>query len=333
MTFAVITKKKYTLIILFFLSLLMFNTSDSISDPDFIEHVIEQDQKKISNNHIDNIINKHQLADDQDFNNSEVSIINNIIEDNKPITNLTPNFHINTKIENFISLKKKKFVIIIDPGHGGIDPGTIGVHYKTYEKTLTLEYAKSLQKKLSKEQYIIYLTRDNDKFISLNNRRYFAKKYKGDLFISLHFNYSDNFDSSGTSIYTLSEKSYNNEAKLLSERENKVDILGNEEIAQDNFGLADLLIDMIRRNTTNSSVKFAKTLLSTLTPRVKVIDNAHRFAGFKVLKGFKTPAVLIEVGYLSNKHEETLVNSSNFKEKFTELLALAIDKYFDDNQK
>ena len=245
---------------------------------------------------------------------------------NKIITKITANSQVKYTLRD----AKKKPVIVIDAGHGGKDPGTIGVYAGTYEKNLTLNYAKELAKQLKKEnKYKVFLTREKDEFLPLRTRVEFARKKKADLFISLHANSIADNAVSGFSIYTLSEKSSDKQAEILAQKENQADIIYGVDFADASKDIIKTLIDLSQRQAKNYSAKFAlEAVLAIKKAEIKILQNSHRFAGFMVLTAPDVASVLIELGYLSNKQEEEMLNSVLYKRKITNSLVLAINQYF-----
>ncbi|MBU6140216.1 MAG: N-acetylmuramoyl-L-alanine amidase [Proteobacteria bacterium] len=237
--------------------------------------------------------------------------------------------------KQFSEAKNKKIpTIVIDAGHGGKDPGTIGIFARTKEKDLTLAYAKELGKHLvNTKNYKVYLTRDTDTFLPLKTRVEKARKKKADLFISLHVNAIDDHNVSGFSIYTLSEKSSDKQAELLAQKENRADILNGVNFNGASPDILKTLIDMSQRESKNSSSRFANTvILSVRKSEIDILQNTHRFAGFAVLTAPDMSSVLIELGYLSNKEEEKLLNSLSYKRKVAASLVKAIDEFFTKNR-
>ncbi|MFN7038776.1 MAG: N-acetylmuramoyl-L-alanine amidase [Alphaproteobacteria bacterium] len=217
----------------------------------------------------------------------------------------------------------RKPVIVIDAGHGGEDPGTIGRFTNIYEKDITLKYARTLANILEKKKlYKVVLTRNKDKFLSLASRVAKAQAEKADLFISLHADSHADPNMKGMSVYTLSE---NIEDKNNKNIENKLNLASSK---FDNSDLKEILNDLVERKRKNISAEFANSLISELNKEVTIVKNSHRFAGFKVLKNDEVPAVLIELGYLSNKSEEKLIMSEKYKIKIINALIQAIDKHF-----
>ena len=225
-------------------------------------------------------------------------------------------------------------VIVIDSGHGGKDPGTIGIFARSKEKNITLSYAKELAKQLSNTgKYQVYLTREDDRFISLRKRVEIARRKKADLFISLHVNAISDESVTGFSIYTLSEKSSDKQAEILAQKENRADIIDGVNFSGASEDIMKTLIDLSQRETMNGSSRFAGMAVKSIqNSEINILQNTHRFAGFAVLTAPDMISVLIELGYLSNKYEEKLLNSISYKRKVAESLVKAIDEYFVKNK-
>lgn len=224
---------------------------------------------------------------------------------------------------------KTKPIIVIDAGHGGRDPGAIG-RRGTREKDLTLLYAKTLKRELERSgKYQVYMTRNKDVFISLSGRVRRARKYKGDLFISIHADSSTTKNARGLSVYTLSEVASDKEAGRLARRENKVDIVAGANFKDQQAEILRTLIDLSQRETMNSSTKYASMLLKELQVRhASLKQQALRHAGFTVLSAPDIPSVLLEIGYLSNRREEKAMKTSAYRNKLVKSLSISIDKFF-----
>jgi len=229
-----------------------------------------------------------------------------------------------------ISHPTKKPVIVIDAGHGGKDPGTIGVYARTKEKNITLSYAKELAKHLMNEnKYKVYLTRDDDFFIPLDKRVAKSRRKKADLFISLHANSIVDKNISGFSIYTLSDNSSDKQAELLAQKENQADILSGIDFSGASKEIMKTLIDLSQRESKNSSARFAKYVIRDIKKAdIEILQNTHRFAGFMVLTAPDMASVLIELGYLSNRREEEMLNSSSYRRLVAKTLTNSINQYF-----
>ncbi len=227
-----------------------------------------------------------------------------------------------------VASSKKKKVIVLDPGHGGVDPGAIGVS-GVYEKHITLAMARELKEVLEKNSgYKVYLTRNRDIFIPLRDRVKIARRYDADLFLSIHADSAANRKATGLSVYTLSEKASDKEAAALAEKENKADIVAGLNFAEHSKEVSDILLNLAQRETLNRSSEFATFVVSEMRKSTHTLDNTHRFAGFAVLKAPDVPSVLMELGYLSNRYEEKQLQQKSYRKKLAAAAARAIDRYF-----
>ena len=218
---------------------------------------------------------------------------------------------------------------MIDPGHGGIDPGARSIS-GINEKEIALAYALDLKRRLEATgRYRVVMTRDTDIFISLSDRREIAQRHDGDLFVSLHANNHRQSKIRGASVYTLSEKASDAEAKLLAAKENTADIIAGIDLDGQPDDVGDILLDLVQRETMNLSKKFANTLVDHLGKVTPLLRNTHRFAGFAVLKSPVVPSVLVEIGYLSNRAEERLLLSAKHRATIVGATVRSIDAYFE----
>lgn len=233
------------------------------------------------------------------------------------------------KTEPAKNTQQQKPLVVLDPGHGGTDPGAISISGK-YEKNLTLKMAQETKKALEKTgKYRVLLTRDTDKALALRDRIRFAHKHKADLFISIHADSARNKNAKGLSVYTISERASDREAQLLAERENKADIILGIDLSNELPEVSNILIDLAKRDTMEKSAHYANLLVQKMAKNVTLVPNAHRFAGFVVLKSASIPSVLIEIGYLSNPKEEKLLQKSDYRAKLSNSIVQAVDSYFD----
>ena len=224
---------------------------------------------------------------------------------------------------------KEKYIVFIDPGHGGRDPGAIG-RLGTLEKNITLKTSIMLRKALKRYKNInSILSRDKDIYLSLKERTKLAKINNADIFISLHADSSKNKKANGISVFSLSDKASDKEARMLAKRENDVDnFLGNKNKIKDPI-IYNTLIKMFQRKAMNDSSYLAKKILSNLEKTKLAVNRGHRFAGFAVLKSYEIPSVLIEIGFLSNKQEEKKMLNTKYLNELSNGLAVAIGNYFD----
>lgn len=231
-------------------------------------------------------------------------------------------------LQPFGNTSKKSRVIVLDPGHGGQDPGAIS-RSGHYEKNITLNMARETRDILKKKGYKVVLTRDSDIFIPLRGRIKKAHEAHADLFISIHADSAKNRSARGLSVYTVSEKASDAEAAALAERENKADILFDVDLSEYEADVGNMLIDFAKKHTMDQSAQYASYVVQEMKKKVQLVPNAHRMAGFVVLKSPNIPSVLVELGYLSNKTEERLLQQKSYRRKLAEALAKAVDTYFD----
>lgn len=221
------------------------------------------------------------------------------------------------------------FTIVLDPGHGGVDPGAIG-RSGIREKEVTLKYARQLRDALENSgRYNVVMTRSDDRYIPLKERVSKAAAAKGHLFISLHADSHADPNTAGLSVYTLSEQASDKEAEALANSENRSAAIAGVELKDDSREVTDVLIDLARRDTKNTSARFAELVVSEIGTEAKLLRNTHRFAGFAVLKGIGVPSVLVELGYLSNPREEEELATEAYRARLVNAIARAVDTYCD----
>ncbi|MBL8582993.1 MAG: N-acetylmuramoyl-L-alanine amidase [Rhizobiaceae bacterium] len=217
-----------------------------------------------------------------------------------------------------------RFTIVIDPGHGGIDGGAEGLN-GTVEKAITLAFAQQLQEALlATGRYDVYLTRSTDEFLRLDERVRIARQHGADLFLSIHADTINVKGISGATIYTVSEKASDAEAEATALRENLSDELAGITVEAESQQVADILIDLIRRETHGFSMRFARSLVGELSDTVGLINNPHRSAGFKVLKAPDVPSVLLELGYLSNVQDEAHLRDPDWRKRAADSIVKAV---------
>lgn len=219
-------------------------------------------------------------------------------------------------------------IIAIDPGHGGVDPGTIGAS-KTYEKHVTLALGRELKKSLEATgRYKVVMTRDRDIFLRLRDRVKVAREAGAELFISIHADSIRNSKTRGLSVYTLSENASDKEAAKLAAKENKADVIAGIDLTAESPDVTNILLDLAQRETMNQSARFAKELVGELQREVKLLRNTHRFAGFAVLKAPDMPSVLVEAGFLSNRQDERNLTSPAYRSKLAQAIVRGVDRHF-----
>jgi N-acetylmuramoyl-L-alanine amidase len=230
------------------------------------------------------------------------------------------------------SASPAKRIIFIDPGHGGVDPGAIGIS-GTYEKHIALAMARELQAEINKiEKFKALLTRKRDVFVPLRERFARARNGGAELFISIHADASKNPKTGGFSVYTLSERASDRETAALAERENKADLIGGINFNEETTEISNILIDLTRRESMNQSAKFAILLVNKMSQHTKLLRNTHRFAGFAVLKAPDVPSVLVELGFLSNPIDEKALKNKKYRAKLAKGMVRAVSSYFSNTE-
>ncbi len=220
-------------------------------------------------------------------------------------------------------------IIVLDPGHGGVDPGAIGMS-GSYEKEIALATATEVARLLeANKHYRVLLTRDDDEFISLEDRVARARQAQGDLFLSIHADAIPNSSVRGASVFTLSERASDAEAAALAQRENKSDLIAGIDLSRHAPEVSNILLDLARRQTNNLSITLARKLVGELGRAVPLLTNSHRSAGFAVLKAPDIPSALVEIGCLSNREEEKLLNLANYQKKLAVSISRSVNDYFD----
>ena len=218
-----------------------------------------------------------------------------------------------------LSLKK---VIVIDAGHGGHDPGAQGT--QGYEKDLNLAAAQALKVRLERTgRYRVVMTRDADVYVALDSRVRVAQRAGADLFISLHADSGPDAALRGASVYTLSDKATGRSARFVSRDDwfMKASLTGDR-------GVSDILLDLTQRATRNRSAGFAQTLVGRIEGKAPLLRRSQRDAGFMVLLAPDVPAVLLEMGFVSNIEDETLLRDPGQRNRLMNAVGDAIDDYF-----
>jgi N-acetylmuramoyl-L-alanine amidase len=220
-------------------------------------------------------------------------------------------------------------VVVIDPGHGGIDNGTQAGGES--EKNLVLGFATALRDRLEKTaKYRVVMTRTDDTFIPLADRVRIARNQSAALFISIHADAlpRGEGDARGATIYTLSDKASDAEAERLAELENKADAIGGVNLTEEPTEVADILIDLAQRETRTFSNRFARVLKNEMRTAARLHKHPLKSAGFRVLKAPDVPSVLLELGYVSNKSDLEQLVSDNWRSRTVASVAQAIDAFF-----
>lgn len=226
-----------------------------------------------------------------------------------------------------------RFTIAIDPGHGGIDGGAVG-KAGTEEKVITLTFGLELKRKLEEnEKYRVVLTRNSDVFLRLDERVRIAREGRADLLISIHADSIRLKDFRGSTIYTLSERASDAEAAATAARENLSDEFAGLGAPETRNDVADILADLIRRETHGFSIQFSRTLAAELSETAHLVNNPLRSAGFRILRAHDVPSILLELGYLSNAEDEKQLQDPKWRERATSDIVRAIEMFADAKQK
>ena len=226
--------------------------------------------------------------------------------------------------------KPKPKLVVLDPGHGGKDPGALGAR-GTQEKKVVFTIAREVQRELlAGGRYRVLLTRTGDTYVALRERVARAQAAKADLFLSLHADSHDNSDVRGASVYTLSEDASDREAAALAARENRADaVVSGMRLADKSDNVAQTLVAMSQRGTVNESRRLAETIVATFAKNgVRLLPRTHRQAGFAVLTSAEIPAALVELGYLSNPQDEKLLTVRQHQLSLARALRASVDAYF-----
>jgi N-acetylmuramoyl-L-alanine amidase len=222
-------------------------------------------------------------------------------------------------------------LIVIDPGHGGLDNGTQAGGGDVMEKNLVLGFGLALRDRIEKSgKYRVVMTRTDDTFIPLNDRVKVARTQGAALFVSIHADALPRRegDAQGATIYTLSDKASDAEAERLADNENKSDAIGGVNLTDEPTEVADILIDLAQRETRTFSNRFARLLMGEMKSSVRMHKHPLKSAGFRVLKAPDVPSVLVELGYVSNKGDLEHLVSENWRSRTVGSMAQAIDAFF-----
>jgi len=221
-------------------------------------------------------------------------------------------------------------LIVLDPGHGGIDNGTKGSGGEL-EKDVVLAFAQTFREKLeSGGRYRVAMTRSEDTFIPLGERVRFARARSAALFISLHADALPRREgqAEGATVYTLSENASDAEAARLAETENKADVIAGVDLTAEPDDVANILVDLAQRETKTFSMQFARTVVEELKTAARLHKHPLKSAGFKVLLAPDVPSVLVELGYMSTKDDLKQLTSESWRARTAQALAQAVDNFF-----
>ncbi|MDB5663108.1 MAG: N-acetylmuramoyl-L-alanine amidase [Sphingomonas bacterium] len=220
-------------------------------------------------------------------------------------------------------------LVVIDAGHGGHDAGALSADGARREKDAALAIAKAMRDELVESGRVrVALTRGDDRFLVLGDRREIARRLKADLFISVHADSAPNPNARGATVYTLSEVASDRVAAQLAAKENKADVLNGVDLGSANNDVSSILIDLAQRETMNVSSSFAALLQREMSPMVPFKSEFHRFAGLIVLKAPDVPSVLLETGYISNEDDLKLLFSEDYQHDIAVGVRRAVEAHF-----
>ena len=221
-------------------------------------------------------------------------------------------------------------VIVLDPGHGGIDSGTRAASGEL-EKTIVLEFGLMLRDKLEQTgKYRVVMTRTDDRFVELGERVRLARQRDAQLFISIHCDALRRREGNaeGATVYTLSEHASDAEAARLADAENKADVIAGVDLSHEPNDIADILIDLAQRETKNYATQFAHVLVGELKATARLHKHPLKAAGFRVLTAPDVPSVLLELGYVSSSDDIKALTSNDWRSQVSEKIVQAIDAFF-----
>jgi N-acetylmuramoyl-L-alanine amidase len=218
--------------------------------------------------------------------------------------------------------------VVVDPGHGGVDPGAIGPN-SIYEKNVVLATASEFARALvTRRRYRVVLTRSTDEFLPLRERVARARAWKADLFLSLHADALPDTHMRGLSVFTLSSKASDREAAALAVSENRADLVGGVDLSRQPPDVGKALLDLARRQANNQSITLARDVVDQLGRDVVLLERPLRSADFAVLTAPDVPSALVELGCLSNPAEERLLQQRAYQQKLARGLVRAVDAFF-----
>jgi len=219
-------------------------------------------------------------------------------------------------------------LVMLDPGHGGKDPGAIGVS-GTYEKHVALATAEELKRQLEATgHYRVALTRARDVFIPLDDRVARAQSQGAALFVSMHADALSNHDVRGASVYTLATTASDAQTAALAQRENSADRFAGPQWRDTSPEVARILASLVRQETRVGSARLARGLVGSLDQDLPMLPNPDRHAGFVVLKAADIPSVLVEMGFMSNPRDEAALRQPDHRAKVALAMKRAVEAYF-----
>lgn len=256
----------------------------------------------------------------------------------RTVLDLTPLQPTNNKIKKTLQTivksytahknKLRDIIIVLDPGHGGRDPGATGPR-GTHEKNITLSIALYLRRDLQKIHGVkIYMTRTRDIYPTLSQRLFLARRVKADLFISIHADAYKNRTARGATVFALSQGRATSEAaRWLADRENKSELLGGVNLADKSYTLSSVLVDLSQTATIGSSLKLGKDVVQQLHKITPMHSHRVQQASLYVLTSPSIPAILVETGFISNPHEELLLRKASHRQQIAKAIAKGVRNY------
>ncbi len=221
-------------------------------------------------------------------------------------------------------------LVLLDPGHGGKDPGAIGIS-GTYEKHIAIAAAAELRRQLlAAGTCRVRLSRDSDVFIPLEDRVAIAQERGAALFVSMHADALHDPAVRGASVYTLSATASDAQTASLARTENDADRYGGPRIGSVSPEVQRILASLVRQETREGSARMARSVVSAFRPKVELLDNPDRHAAFVVLKAADIPSVLVEMGFMSNRRDEAALRRADHRAMVARAMTRAIGMYFDD---
>jgi len=220
-------------------------------------------------------------------------------------------------------------LVVLDPGHGGIDTGTIAPGGQT-EKDIVLDFAKRLRERIERSgKFRVLMTRNDDTYVPLNERVHIARNAGASLFVSIHADSLPRKEGTaqGATIYTLSNKASDAQAAELADKENGADVIAGVDLKSEPNDVAGILIDLAQRETKSFSMQFARDVVSDMKAVARLHKAPIKAAGFRVLKAPDVPSVLVELGYVSNREDLRSLMSDTWRDRTADSIAKAVDTY------
>jgi N-acetylmuramoyl-L-alanine amidase len=220
-------------------------------------------------------------------------------------------------------------LLMIDPGHGGRDPGAIGVS-GTHEKDVTLDIGRRMAEALSARPGLtVRLTRDDDTFLPLEERVKLARDAEADLFISVHADSAPNPSARGLSVYTLAQKATDAFSRAIAEHENEADLMGGMDLPPADKDVTAILYDLAAKRTRNTAQHAKASFVAAVGRNWRLLDRPMRAANFVVLRAPDVPSMLVETGFLSNPQDERILREPLEREKIARLMGKNLEAILD----